>query len=96
MEAPAPRHAGAAAELIGALRIAPLRAGVRGRPPLDVGAAAAAVAAVSRFAAAHPEVLEVEINPLLVLPSGALALDARIIITPAGGSAGPAADEEAS
>ena len=92
----APLDAGAAAELIGALRVAPLLAGARGRPPLDVGAAAAAAAAVSRFAAAHPEVREVEINPLLVLPSGAVALDARIIIAPAGGSAGPAADEETS
>jgi hypothetical protein len=92
----APLDASAAAELIGALRIAPLLAGARGRPPLDVHAAGAAVAAVSRFAAAHPEVQEVEINPLLVLPSGAVALDARIIIGPAGGSAGPAASEEAS
>jgi succinyl-CoA synthetase beta subunit len=34
---------------------------------------------VSRFAAAHPELAELEINPLLVTPSGAVALDARIV-----------------
>ena len=91
----APLDEDGAAELIGALRVAPLLAGVRGRPPLDLAAAAAVAAAVSRFAAAHPEVQEVEINPLLVLPAGAVALDARIITGPAGrGSAGPAGTEE--
>jgi acetate---CoA ligase (ADP-forming) len=34
---------------------------------------------VSWFAAAHPEVTELEINPLLVTPAGAVALDARIV-----------------
>ena len=33
----------------------------------------------SAYAAAHPEVAELEINPLLVSPSGATALDARIV-----------------
>ena len=35
-----------------------------------MAAAADAAAALSRFAAAHPEVAEVEVNPLLVLPAG--------------------------
>jgi acyl-CoA synthetase (NDP forming) len=69
-----------AKRLLGSLRGAPLLEGARGRPPLDVSAAAGAVAAVSRFAAEHPEVDEVEINPLLVMPSGALGLDARIVL----------------
>jgi hypothetical protein len=71
------RHAGA---LLRELRGAPLFTGARGRPALDVGAAARAAAALSRFAAAHPEIAEVEVNPLLVLPNGAVALDARIIL----------------
>jgi hypothetical protein len=61
------------------LRAAALLDEHRGRPALDVTAAAEAVAALSRFAAAHPEVSELEINPLLVTPSGAVALDARIV-----------------
>jgi succinyl-CoA synthetase beta subunit len=30
-------------------------------------------------AAAHPAIAEIEINPLLVTPGGAVALDARVI-----------------
>jgi hypothetical protein len=61
------------------LRTAALFGEHRGRPALNVAAAARAVSAVSRFAAAHPEVAELEINPLLVTWSGAVALDARIV-----------------
>ena len=61
------------------MRIAPLLTGARGRPALDVGAAAAALASVSRVAAAHPELSELEINPLLVTRTEAIALDARFI-----------------
>ncbi len=64
--------------LIRSLRIAPLLLGARGKTPLDVAAAARAAAALSRIAAEHPKLDEIEVNPLLVLPKGALALDARI------------------
>ncbi len=65
--------------MLRALRIAPLLTGARGRPPLDIAAAAAALAALSRVAAAHPELAELEINPLLVTRDEAIALDARFI-----------------
>jgi acyl-CoA synthetase (NDP forming) len=60
------------------LRAAPLLQGARGRPELDVDAAAAALAALSRVAAEHPEIAAIEVNPLLALPAGALGLDARM------------------
>ncbi|HEX5556246.1 MAG TPA: acetate--CoA ligase family protein [Gaiellales bacterium] len=75
----APLDPVAAERLLRSLRGAPLLTGVRGRPPLDVGAAARAAAALSQVAAARPDVAEIEINPLLVTPSGATALDARVI-----------------
>jgi acyl-CoA synthetase (NDP forming) len=77
----APVGEAVAEELIRSLAAAPLLTGARGRPLLDVTAAAQAVAALSRFAAAHPEVAEVEVNPLLVRRegAGAVGLDARIV-----------------
>jgi acetate---CoA ligase (ADP-forming) len=75
----APVTEAAAEALFRSLRIAPLLDGARGRPAVDVGATARAAAALSHFAAEHPEIAEVEINPLLALPEGALGLDARIV-----------------
>jgi acetate---CoA ligase (ADP-forming) len=66
--------------LIRSLRGAPLLTGARGRSALDIPAAAKAIAAISRLAAEHPEIQEVEVNPLLVLPEGALGLDARVVL----------------
>jgi hypothetical protein len=65
--------------MLRSLRIAPLLLGARGRPAVDLGAAAAGLAALSRVAAAHPELAELEVNPLLVTPAGAVALDARFV-----------------
>jgi succinyl-CoA synthetase beta subunit len=76
----APAEEDVVAELLRSLRIAPLLAGARGRPALDVAAVARAAAALSRVAAEHPEIAEIEINPLLVLPSGCAGLDARLVI----------------
>lgn len=68
-----------ATRMLERLRTAPLLREHRGRPAVDVAAAARAVARLSEYAAAHPEIAELEINPLLVSPSGATALDARIV-----------------
>jgi hypothetical protein len=67
-----------ARELLLSLRGAPLLTGARGRPPLDLRAAAEAVAALSRLAAARPDLDSLEINPLLVTPTATVALDARV------------------
>jgi acetate---CoA ligase (ADP-forming) len=69
-----------AERLIRSLRGASLLTGARGRMPLDVPAAARMTAALSRVAAEHPELAELEINPLLVLREGAIGLDARIVV----------------
>ena len=69
-----------ARRLLLSLRGAALLRGARGRPPVDLDALAAAVSAVSVVAARHPELAELEVNPLLATPRGALALDARVVL----------------
>jgi acetate---CoA ligase (ADP-forming) len=76
----APVDESRAREMLLSLRAASLLRGARGRAPLDVDAAAAALAALSRVAAEHPELAAIEVNPLLVLPEGALGLDARLVL----------------
>jgi acyl-CoA synthetase (NDP forming) len=78
----APVDVDGALALLDRLAGAPLLAGARGRPPVDREAVAAAVAALSTLAAAHPEIAELEVNPLLARPDGCEALDARIVLAP--------------
>jgi acyl-CoA synthetase (NDP forming) len=68
-----------AQRLLHSLRGAPLLTGARGQPALDVAAAARVTSDLSRVAAVRPDVAEIEVNPLLVTPAGAVALDARVI-----------------
>ncbi len=71
--------------LLSTLRGASLLAGARGRPPLAVAAAAGAASSLSRVAALYPQIEEIEVNPLLVTPDGALGLDARAVVAEGGG-----------
>lgn len=76
----APVSEAEAGEMLRALKCFPLLDGARGRPKGDVAAAASAIAALSRFAARHAgEIAEIDINPLLVRPKGAMALDALLV-----------------
>ncbi len=76
----APLDAAQAEKLLRSLRVAPLLEGARGHAPLDLAAAARAAAALSSIAAEHPEIAEIEVNPLLVTPHGAIGLDARVVL----------------
>ncbi|TJV46051.1 MAG: acetate--CoA ligase family protein [Mesorhizobium sp.] len=58
-----------ARKMIAELKSFPLLTGFRGRPRADIEAAAKAIAALSTLAL-RPEVSELEINPLMVLPEG--------------------------
>ncbi len=82
----APVDPAGAERLLRSLRGAALLTGARGRPALDIAAAARVASALSRLAAARPDVAEIEINPLLVTPTAAVALDARVILREEGAS----------
>jgi acetyltransferase len=69
-----------ARDMIGRTRVSRLLAGYRGRPPADVAAISAALIAIGQLAADLPEVVELDINPLLADEAGVLALDARIAV----------------
>lgn len=75
----APVSAAAARELLLTLQGAPLLLGARGRRAVDLDALADLVARVSLLAAAHPELSELELNPVLAGPAGVVALDARLV-----------------
>jgi len=65
------------------LRIAPLLGGFRGRPAVDLTAAVAAISALQSFAEAEAgRLLELEVNPLIVGATGAVAVDALIALLP--------------
>jgi len=81
----APLDRGEAVRLLESLQGAALLKGARGRAAVDIGAAADAAVALSQLAASRPDIAEIEVNPLLVTPEGALALDARIIPADEGG-----------
>ncbi|MFF4692867.1 acetate--CoA ligase family protein [Streptomyces sp. NPDC001307] len=76
----APLTPARARALLLGLRHAPLLTGWRGAPSVDLEAAATALCAIAQVAAAHPEFTELEVNPLLVHPGGALALDAHAVL----------------
>ncbi len=54
--------------------------GVRGQKPADLAALESLILRVSEFIEAHPEVEELDLNPVLAYPDGALAVDARIVV----------------
>ncbi len=62
------------------LRCGPLLDGFRGSPALDVSAVAEVVAKIGNLMRIAPEIIEIDINPLVVyrLDKGAVALDALI------------------
>jgi acetate---CoA ligase (ADP-forming) len=64
------------------LRSAALLRGFRGSPPVNIVAAAQILSALGAFIQAHPEVAEIDLNPVVVYPGdkGAVALDAVIAV----------------
>jgi acyl-CoA synthetase (NDP forming) len=65
------------------LRGAKLLSGFRGAPPVDVQAAADVTARLGAFVMAHPEIKEIDLNPVMVYPEGkgAVVLDAVIEVS---------------
>ena len=62
------------------LRIRPLLDGVRGRPPVDIGALAEVIARFSELAAdGAGHIKAIDVNPVIAGPTGSVAVDALIV-----------------
>ncbi len=77
-----------AGEMIDEMKGKVLLRGYRGSAPADEAAFRQALLSISQLIDACPEILEMDVNPVLVLAHGAVAADARILIGPK--SKGPA------
>jgi acyl-CoA synthetase (NDP forming)/GNAT superfamily N-acetyltransferase len=71
-----------AAELVRAPRSSPLLFGHRGAPPADVAALEELLLRVGRLVDDIPEVVEMDLQPVVASPAGAVAVDVRIRLAP--------------
>jgi acetate---CoA ligase (ADP-forming) len=78
-----PLNADDVAEMLESLRGKKLLDGFRNLPPCNRAAIVGAALGIGRLLIEHPEVREVEVNPLRVDAGGALALDALVVLEPA-------------
>ena len=62
------------------LKFASLLGAVRGEPPADREALASALVALGRIRLEHPEIQEIDINPLIIAGRRPVAVDALIIL----------------
>jgi acyl-CoA synthetase (NDP forming) len=70
-----------AGQMIDEIKGKPVLDGVRGQPGADLAALRSTILGVSKFVEAHPEIRELDLNPVFAYPDGALAVDARIVIS---------------
>ena len=68
-------------EMIGEIKAQPLLDGARARPVLDRAELAEVVVRVAALLEAYPEIVELDINPLVITSDrGLVAIDGRVII----------------
>ena len=67
-------------EMLDELRGKAILSGVRGRPGVDIDAITSLLGKISGFAAVHPEVSEMDLNPVVAYEDGLEVLDARIVV----------------
>jgi acyl-CoA synthetase (NDP forming) len=72
--------------MIDSIRSAKLLKGFRGEPRSDIAAAAECLLRLSQLVTDWPEIKEIDVNPLVVYEEGegAIAVDARIILSEGG------------
>jgi acetyltransferase len=71
-----------AREMIEGIRATPLLRGARGRDPVDEGSVVETIQRLSQLVTDFPAILELDVNPLVVTPEGATAVDVRLTVDP--------------
>jgi len=69
-----------AKEMIGEIKAYPILKGYRNTPPADEGAIVNILLNVSKLIMEHPEINQMDLNPIMVYENGASVVDARIIL----------------
>jgi acyl-CoA synthetase (NDP forming) len=77
----APINRSEAAEMISELKGASILKGVRGERPSDIEAIIEMLLRLSQLMVDFPEIEGIDINPVMALEKGAIAVDARILLT---------------
>jgi acyl-CoA synthetase (NDP forming) len=75
-----PITASDAREMIGEIRHAQVLDGVRGNAPVDKESIVRLLMQISQIACAHPEIKEIDLNPIMAHADGCSIVDARIIL----------------
>ena len=73
-----PITAGEASRMLRSLKTFPLLEGYRGAPRADIASVEDVLLRVSAMVEAHPEVAEMDLNPVIVSPDGTVVVDARV------------------
>jgi len=79
----APLDRRTANEMVRGIRGLGILTGARGTEPADLAAIADVLRRLAQLALDQPEILELDVNPLLAQGGGAMALDARVRLAPA-------------
>ncbi len=67
-----------AAEMVRGLQFYPLLTGYRGSTPCDIAAVENTLMRIGAMVDAHPEIAELDCNPVIAGPDGAVVVDARV------------------
>jgi acyl-CoA synthetase (NDP forming)/GNAT superfamily N-acetyltransferase len=84
-----PLEPGVADAMVASLRAAPLLDGYRGAAKVDRQALVAVLERIAHVAEEVPELVELDLNPILVSPAGALAVDCKARLAPRQPGPGP-------
>ena len=76
----APTSEEKAGEMLGEINGAQILDGVRGQPPVNKTAIQSLITNVSRLVSDHPEISELDLNPVLASPDGVVAVDVRVLL----------------